>query len=224
MKKLILTTIAALSIATSVHAGQQNSLGGLIIGAGSGALMGQAIGRDTESTLVGTAVGSVLGYIIGNEMDKDSRVYYHPGPRRPAPHRPVVHHEKHVTTHHYHYVTTKPARPPKRHCKEAEILGTVHGKAKKFMGPCAELIRDGNSYPRTLMTMIVIHTGISGMASDRQNGITGMAGTTTGYGTVSNKSLRLLLHVFRTSLHARPQRLEGGLSSRSCWPLLSCHI
>lgn len=134
MKKLILTTIAALSISTSVHAGQQNSLGGLIIGAGSGALVGQAIGRDTESTLVGTAVGSVLGYIIGNEMDKDSRVYYHPGPQRPAPHRPVVHQQKHVTTHHYHYVTTQPARPPKRHCKEAEILGTVHGKAKKIYG------------------------------------------------------------------------------------------
>ena len=134
MKKLILITITTLTLSTSAYAGQQNSLGGLIIGAGSGALMGQAIGRDTESTLVGTAVGSVIGYIIGNEMDKDSRVYYHPAPRRPAPHRPVIYHEKHVTTNHYHYGNAKPARPSERNCKQAEILGTVHGKAKKIYG------------------------------------------------------------------------------------------
>jgi surface antigen len=139
MKKLILITISAVSITTSAYAGQQNSLGGLIIGAGSGALMGQAIGRDTESTLVGTAVGSVIGYIIGNEMDKDSQIYYRPAPRqpahyKPAPHRPVVHHEKYVTTHHYHYGNSKPYRPRRQQCKEAEILGTVHGKAKKIYG------------------------------------------------------------------------------------------
>jgi len=39
-------------------------------GAGIGALAGQAIGHDTESTLIGAAVGGAAGYIIGNERDK----------------------------------------------------------------------------------------------------------------------------------------------------------
>jgi len=42
-------------------------------GAAAGALLGQAIGRDTGSTLIGAAVGGLLGYIVGNEMDKHDR-------------------------------------------------------------------------------------------------------------------------------------------------------
>jgi outer membrane lipoprotein SlyB len=41
-----------------------------LLGAGIGALAGQAIGGDTEATLIGTAVGAGAGYIIGNESDK----------------------------------------------------------------------------------------------------------------------------------------------------------
>jgi len=44
-------------------------IGGLS-GAGIGALLGQAIGRNTAGTLIGAGVGAGLGYIIGNEMDK----------------------------------------------------------------------------------------------------------------------------------------------------------
>ena len=43
---------------------------GAAVGAGAGALTGQAIGRNTEGTLIGAGVGAVGGYIIGNEMDK----------------------------------------------------------------------------------------------------------------------------------------------------------
>ena len=32
--------------------------------------MGQAIGGNTEATLIGAAVGTGIGYIIGNEVDK----------------------------------------------------------------------------------------------------------------------------------------------------------
>lgn len=39
-------------------------------GAGIGAIAGQAVGHNTESTLIGTSAGALLGYIIGNEMDK----------------------------------------------------------------------------------------------------------------------------------------------------------
>ncbi len=43
---------------------------GALAGSGVGALIGQAVGRDTEATLIGAAVGTGVGYIIGNEMDK----------------------------------------------------------------------------------------------------------------------------------------------------------
>jgi uncharacterized protein YcfJ len=43
---------------------------GTVLGAGIGALAGQAIGGDTEATLIGAAVGAGAGYIIGNEQDK----------------------------------------------------------------------------------------------------------------------------------------------------------
>ncbi|MDG2201043.1 MAG: glycine zipper domain-containing protein [Phycisphaerales bacterium] len=44
---------------------------GALVGAGGGALAGQAIGGNTKSTLIGAGAGAVAGYIIGNEMDKD---------------------------------------------------------------------------------------------------------------------------------------------------------
>ena len=44
---------------------------GALIGAGAGALMGQAIGRDIEGTLMGLAAGRVLGALVGNGMDQD---------------------------------------------------------------------------------------------------------------------------------------------------------
>ncbi len=43
---------------------------GALIGTGIGAIAGQAIGGDTESTLIGAGVGAIGGYIIGNESDK----------------------------------------------------------------------------------------------------------------------------------------------------------
>ncbi len=43
---------------------------GALIGTAIGAGAGQAIGGDTESTLIGAGAGAVGGYIIGNERDK----------------------------------------------------------------------------------------------------------------------------------------------------------
>lgn len=49
---------------------QSDAQWGGLIGAGLGALAGQAIGGDTTGTLIGTAVGAGAGYVIGNESDK----------------------------------------------------------------------------------------------------------------------------------------------------------
>ncbi len=43
------------------------------MGGAGGAVVGQAIGRNTEATLIGLAVGTMFGYIVGNEMDKQDR-------------------------------------------------------------------------------------------------------------------------------------------------------
>ena len=133
MKKIILITTLALSTTVSAYAGQQNGIEGLVLGAGSGAVMGQVIGGNTESTLIGTAVGSMVGYLIGNEINRDYRGY-----NQPARHHrhPVVHRQKHVTYNNYYSEPAVSTPPPKqrRRCKEAEILGTVNGRAKKIYG------------------------------------------------------------------------------------------
>ncbi|MCK5516088.1 MAG: glycine zipper family protein, partial [Desulfobulbaceae bacterium] len=56
--------------------GRDRAVNGLIIGGGSGALVGQAIGRNTESTVIGATVGGILGYIIGNETRHSHHINY----------------------------------------------------------------------------------------------------------------------------------------------------
>lgn len=151
MKKLILgATILMVSLAgpLSARADHTNGINGLIFGAGGGAIAGQAIGRNTEATLIGTAVGSLLGYVIGNEIDKSGgyhrQVVYHS--QRPVIHRQqrvvkhyppprrVVHKNKYVTEHHHYYPVVEERYTQEPPCREAEILGTVNGRAKKIYG------------------------------------------------------------------------------------------
>jgi len=73
MTKYLLTFL----VAAVVSAGLLFSLGcesdaqtGALIGTAAGAGIGQAIGRDTGSTLIGAAVGGGAGYMIGSEQDK----------------------------------------------------------------------------------------------------------------------------------------------------------
>jgi uncharacterized protein YcfJ len=65
--------VGVLLIAAPVLAGP-NTVNGAFIGAGSGALIGQALGRNTEATLAGTFIGGILGAAIGSDMDRDRRV------------------------------------------------------------------------------------------------------------------------------------------------------
>lgn len=68
-----LLLIAVLGLAAScatVPNDRYNTQKGAAIGAGVGALMGQAIGRDTEATLLGAGIGTLLGAIVGNAADQ----------------------------------------------------------------------------------------------------------------------------------------------------------
>ena len=61
-----------LAVAAAAATGCDNSAkSGALIGAGGGALMGQAIGGNTKGTLIGAGAGALGGYLIGNEMDKE---------------------------------------------------------------------------------------------------------------------------------------------------------
>jgi len=150
MKRLKMAVAAAVLAGTVVTGNAMagsNGIDGLLLGAGGGALVGQAIGRDTEGTLIGTAVGGMLGYIAGNERDKGYGGHYPPpqpvvyGPPPPPP-RPVVYAPPPV---HVVYdpppprhVVFAPPPPPRRHhyrpvevCRETVVVSERHGRYRE---------------------------------------------------------------------------------------------
>lgn len=69
---IIIISLIFLSIScATVPQDRYNTQKGAAIGAGIGALLGQAIGRDTEGTLLGAGIGTVVGAIAGNAVDQD---------------------------------------------------------------------------------------------------------------------------------------------------------
>ena len=68
--RVLMMTAASISIGL-LGACDNSAKSGTLIGAGTGALAGQAIGGNTEGTLIGAGVGALGGYLVGNEMDKD---------------------------------------------------------------------------------------------------------------------------------------------------------
>ncbi len=73
MAKKMITILLVVAVSfglVSVAGCESDAQTGALIGAGVGALAGQAIGGDTEGTLIGAGVGAAGGYMIGNESDK----------------------------------------------------------------------------------------------------------------------------------------------------------
>lgn len=134
MKKMMLFLLPIIAIAltscgTNYTKGQQ----GAAAGAAGGALLGQAIGGDTEATLIGAAVGTMLGYIVGNEMDKYDRQQlnhaYESGPSGQSTSwkNPDNGNAYQVTPQPAYTHPSQAARP----CRQAEILATIDGKTEK---------------------------------------------------------------------------------------------
>ena len=67
-----------------------NTQVGAAVGAGTGALIGQAIGGNTQSTLIGLAAGTIIGALVGNAVDQDYQA------ARDAAHygKPVIYYDK----------------------------------------------------------------------------------------------------------------------------------
>lgn len=68
--QLLMVALVVICLMAFESRAQERGLNGLIIGAGSGAVVGQAIGRDAKATLIGSAVGGMVGLMVGNEMDR----------------------------------------------------------------------------------------------------------------------------------------------------------
>ena len=95
MKRTIVVFILLLFSATLVScahypADRYNTQRGALIGAGAGALLGQAIGGNTAGTLIGLGAGTILGGLVGNAVDQDYQAA-----RDAALHdRPVVYYDR----------------------------------------------------------------------------------------------------------------------------------
>jgi surface antigen len=119
---LIMTSCANVDM----NKGQQGAIGG----SAGGALLGQAIGRSTEATLIGAAVGGLLGYIVGNEMDKFDRqelnqaYEFAPSGQTTSWQNPDSGNVYQVTPQPAYTTANKP-------CRRAEILATIDGRTEK---------------------------------------------------------------------------------------------
>lgn len=102
-------------------------------GAAAGAIAGQAIGKDTEATLLGAAIGAILGYAVGNEMDKADQLRINnayetvPDGRTSQWINPNNGNQFAVTPQHTYNNATK------QNCREAEILATIDGRPEKII-------------------------------------------------------------------------------------------
>ncbi len=72
MKRLF-TLIAICSLLAACAEPMTRAQKGALIGAAGGALVGQAIGKDTKGTLIGAGVGAAAGAGIGHYMDKQEQ-------------------------------------------------------------------------------------------------------------------------------------------------------
>lgn len=71
--RFIIVLGLGLLIAGCANTGRYATQKGAAVGAGIGALAGQAIGGNTQSTLIGTGAGALLGTIVGNGMDQQAQ-------------------------------------------------------------------------------------------------------------------------------------------------------
>jgi surface antigen len=139
MKRILIVLIG---VALLCSCGMNKAQTGALIGAGAGALAGQAIGQSTEGTLIGLAAGGFLGYMIGNEMDKHDQAKLN-SVYETSPSYQQTNWVNPDSGNSYQ-VTPQPAYSNPndgRVCREAEILTNIDGKAEKTY---ATACRDAN--------------------------------------------------------------------------------
>lgn len=134
--RLISFFIVTMMMISMVSCAEFNSMSkggkGAIGGAAGGALIGQAIGRNTEATLIGAAVGTMLGYIVGNEMDKFDKQQLNNAYERGPSGQPVTWVNP-DSGNSYQVVPQQATTNPSTNqvCRDAEIVATIDGQEQK---------------------------------------------------------------------------------------------
>ena len=72
----IFTVLLICSVLTACAEPMNKAQKGALIGAASGALLGQAVGGDTKGTLIGAGLGAAAGAGIGHYMDKQEQALF----------------------------------------------------------------------------------------------------------------------------------------------------
>lgn len=132
MKGLVTAVILIFSVSLIGCTHQLNKgQSGAGIGAAGGAVIGQAIGKSTEATLIGMGFGALIGYIVGNEMDKADRTQLNsvyetaPSGQTSSWHNPDSGNSYKVTPEPAYYPT------PQSPCRRAEIIAVIDGRQEK---------------------------------------------------------------------------------------------
>ncbi|WP_417912394.1 glycine zipper domain-containing protein [Candidatus Electronema sp. TJ] len=130
MKKTHLIAAALSTLLLSSCLSNKAQVGG-VGGAAAGALAGQAIGRDTQSTLLGAGIGAILGYAIGNEMDKYDQQQLMSAYDRAPSGQPVA--WTNPDTSNQYQVIPQPAYngPNNQVCRKAEIVAVIDGRTER---------------------------------------------------------------------------------------------
>lgn len=99
-----------------------NTQVGAAIGAGPGALLGQAIGHSAEGTILGMASGAIFGALVGNAVDQDYQA------ARDAARfgKPVVYYDKYGRA-----VEATPEGLPNENCRTVRKRIWEHGELVK---------------------------------------------------------------------------------------------
>ncbi|MDX8335155.1 MULTISPECIES: glycine zipper domain-containing protein [Cetobacterium] len=74
MKKYLLLSIVSLVLLSGCSNVGSNTIGSTTVGAGAGALLGQAIGGDSKATLLGAGIGALGGALVGSVQDQTQAI------------------------------------------------------------------------------------------------------------------------------------------------------
>ncbi len=129
LKNLLVLLVCSVLICSCANKAQTGAGGG----AAAGAIAGQAIGKNTEATLIGAAIGALLGYAVGNEMDKADQLQINnayetvPDGRSSQWVNPNTGNQFSVTPQHTY------SNAAQQNCREAKILATIDGRPEKII-------------------------------------------------------------------------------------------
>lgn len=74
MKKYFIFSVLSVILLSGCSNVGSNTIGSTTVGAGAGALLGQAIGHDTGATLLGAGIGAAAGALVGSVQDQTQAI------------------------------------------------------------------------------------------------------------------------------------------------------